>query len=62
MKKYWSVGSSKIQVNHFMFSNIWTKILTTGYNSLPNNLGKTVIYFFKKNPFSWVKSDKISST
>lgn len=46
MKKYWSVGSSKIQVNRFMFKNICTKILTTGYNSLPNNLGKTVIYLF----------------
>lgn len=28
-------------------------ILTSGYNPLPNNLGKTVIhkFFFFKNPF-----------
>lgn len=34
-----------------MLKKICIKILTTDYNSLPNNLGKTVIYLFKKkNP------------
>lgn len=38
-------------------------ILTSGYNPLPNNLGKTVIhkfFFFFKILFSRVKSSQIS--
>lgn len=46
MKKYKSVGFLEYRQIALCFKKIFTTILTTDYNSLPNNLGKTVIYFF----------------